>query len=118
MSMIRNRKWAIAAAAAAMVAASALAQTQVDLRTQSKSPDFSAASATKPAKTGTSLPAGCAVGELFFKTNAPAGQNLFGCTAVNTWSQQSTVGVPSTTGFTDRVLSNNGTTPDWRALGG
>ena len=62
------------------------AQTLVDLRTQSKSVDFSAANTTKPFKSGTVLPATCGVGEAFFQTNAPAGANLYGCTAVNSWT--------------------------------
>ena len=62
------------------------AQTLVDLRTQSKSVDFSAANTTKPFKAGTVLPATCTVGEGFFQTNAPAGLNLYGCTAVNSWT--------------------------------
>lgn len=61
-------------------------QTQVDLATQSKDVDFSGAISTKPAKAGTVIPATCSVGEAFFKTNAPAGQNLYGCTSANTWS--------------------------------
>ena len=64
----------------------ASAQTMVDLRTQSKSVDFSGANTTKPFKSGTALPATCGVGETFFKTNAPAGSNLYGCTATNSWS--------------------------------
>jgi hypothetical protein len=49
--------------------------------------DAGNATATKPAKTRTSLPATCSVGEQFFKTDAGAGQNLHFCTAVNTWTQ-------------------------------
>src|ERR1700683_3895934 len=63
-----------------------LAQTQVDLRTQSKSIDFSAATSTKPFQTGTVLPASCAMGATFFNSAAPAGHNLYGCTAANTWT--------------------------------
>jgi collagen triple helix repeat protein len=66
----------------------AIAQTMVDLRTQSKSVDFTAASSTKPFKAGASLPAACGVGELFFKTNAAAGQNLYACTVLNSWTLQ------------------------------
>jgi hypothetical protein len=62
------------------------AQTQVDLRTQSKSVDFSAASETRPVKTGTVLPALCNVGDLFFNTVAVAGSNLYACIAFNTWA--------------------------------
>lgn len=65
------------------------AQTQIDLRTQAKSVDFSAATRTKPFKTGTALPATCTVGEAYFRTDATAGQNLYGCTAANTWTLQS-----------------------------
>ena len=52
-------------------------QTLVDLRTQSKSVDFSAASTTKPMSTGAALPAACGVGQAYFLTNAPAGSNFY-----------------------------------------
>lgn len=68
------------------LAAAAYGQTLVDLKTQGKSIDFSASSSTRPVKTGTALPASCAVGELFFKSNAPAGQNLYACHTANSWS--------------------------------
>src|SRR5271170_3563321 len=61
-------------------------QTQVDLRTQSKTVNFSAANTTKPFQSGTVLPATCLVDQAFFQTNAPAGLNLYGCTAVNSWT--------------------------------
>lgn len=67
---------------------SAWAQTKVDLRSQSKSVDFSEASSTRPFKSGLTLPTVCAVGDMFFKTNAPAGQNLFGCVSPNNWALQ------------------------------
>ena len=35
---------------------------------------------------GTSLPGTCTVGQRYFKTDATAGQNLYGCTATNTWT--------------------------------
>jgi hypothetical protein len=62
------------------------AQTQVDLRTQSKGVDFTAAQSTKPFKSGGALPATCAQGEMFFLTAASAGTNLYGCAATNTWT--------------------------------
>lgn len=37
---------------------------------------------------GTTLPAKCTVGQLFFKTNATAGQNIYECASTNTWTQQ------------------------------
>jgi hypothetical protein len=73
--------WMMAAAAAGLVA-----QTKVDLRTQSKSVDFSAASLTKPVRTGISLPAVCSASEMFYLTNATAGYNIYYCTASNIWT--------------------------------
>jgi len=64
-----------------------MAQTRINLQAQSKSVDFANADFTRPAKTGTTLPSACNAGEVFFKSNAPAGSNLYGCTATNTWSQ-------------------------------
>jgi hypothetical protein len=72
--------------AVASLIGAANAQTLVDLRTQSKSVDFSSAITTKPFKAGSVLPATCGVGEAFFQTTAPAGLNLYGCTAVNSWT--------------------------------
>lgn len=37
---------------------------------------------------GTTLPATCTIGEVFFKTDASAGSNVYGCTATNTWTAQ------------------------------
>ncbi|MEN6533615.1 MAG: hypothetical protein ABFD60_12210 [Bryobacteraceae bacterium] len=68
-----------------IAAAIAFSQTQIDLRTQGKRPDFAASKATRPAQTGATLPETCGEGELFFKTGATAGQNLYGCTSSNTW---------------------------------
>jgi len=71
-----------------LTATAAAAQTQIDLSTQTKRVDFSKASSTKPLQTGTPLPSTCVVGQMFFKTDAPAGANLYACTATNTWSVQ------------------------------
>jgi Collagen triple helix repeat (20 copies) len=82
-----------------VVACAMHAQTLVDLRTQSKSVDFTAASTTKPMKTGTALPAACGVGEAFFRTNAPAGSNFYLCTSQNSWTLESgAAGTGGTTG--------------------
>jgi hypothetical protein len=35
---------------------------------------------------GTTLPAQCAVGQVFFKSNAPAGANLYTCVAQDSWA--------------------------------
>lgn len=50
--------------------------------------DLSSKTTTKPMKAGTSAPATCAVGELFYDTDATAGQNVYGCTAADTWTLQ------------------------------
>jgi hypothetical protein len=63
-----------------------IAQTKVDLRTQSKSVDFSAAPFTRPVRTGTSLPGACSAAEMFYLTNATPGYNLYYCTATNVWT--------------------------------
>jgi Collagen triple helix repeat (20 copies) len=74
--------------AAVVMTGTAAGQTQVDLRTQSKSVDFSAASSTKPFATGAALPANCSTGQMFFLTTAAGGANSYGCSAPNTWTQQ------------------------------
>src|SRR4029077_2268631 len=66
--------------------------TQLDLHFQSRDVDFSSANATKPFKSGTTFPSVCAVGEMFFMLNAPAGANLYGCTSLNAWTLESTPG--------------------------
>ena len=94
-------------------------QTQLDLRTQGKNVDFANATMTRPVKTGTVLPAQCSAGEMFFKTNAAAGANVYGCVAANTWSVQSGgTSLPSATGQTGKVLGNDGTSAQWQAFGG
>lgn len=67
----------------------ASAQTAVDLRTQTKNVDFSTAISTKPFQTGTTIPATCAPGQMFFLSTAAAGSNLYGCTASNIWTLES-----------------------------
>jgi hypothetical protein len=69
-----------------VAASAAFAQTQVDLRTQGKSIDFSAAGSTRPAKTGVGVPASCSPGEMYFRLDTTAGQNLLLCTSANTWT--------------------------------
>lgn len=96
----------------------AAAQTKIDLRTQGKSVDFSAATSTKPSKTGTAFPATCSIGETFFKTDAAAGANLYGCTATNIWTVQSVSSLPSVGGNANKILTNSGSAADWRALSG
>ena len=49
--------------------------------------DFTGSASTAPMKAGTSLPGTCTVGQAFFKTDAAPGQNIYLCTAANTWTQ-------------------------------
>jgi len=60
--------------------------TQLDLRLQSRDVDFSAASSTKPLKSGTGLPSSCGQGELYYRLDANAGMNLYGCTSSDSWT--------------------------------
>lgn len=73
-----------------LISTLALGQSRTDKtnRTIVGSVDASGATSTKPMKAGTSLPGTCAVGETYFKTDATAGQNIYFCTATNTWTQQ------------------------------
>jgi hypothetical protein len=85
--------------------------TLINLATQGKNIDFTAAPFTRPVKTGTALPATCSPGDLFFKSDAPAGQNLYACTAVNTWVPQSSsapagLGDPGSNGIVVRTGVN------------
>ncbi len=92
-------------------------QTLIDLRTQAKSVDFSAAGSTKPMKAGSSLPGTCGVGEFFFLTSAPAGSNIYACNPANVWTLEgNTLSVDSST--TNKVVSSSGSSLQWVALGG
>ena len=75
-----------AAIALAFAPGFAGAQTQLDLGKQGRDVDFAAFPSTRPTRTGTVLPVTCSVGQMFYKTNTLAGNNLFGCTAANTWT--------------------------------
>lgn len=69
--------------------------------------DISGKTSTKPVKTGTTAPATCSVGELFYDTDATAGQNLFGCTATNTWTLQSGGGAGTPGGSNGEIQFND-----------
>jgi hypothetical protein len=101
------------------VLAFANAQTRIDLRTQGKNVDFSEVP-TKPFQTGATLPATCSVGETFFKTDALAGKNFYGCTGTNKWTLQAEAGpeLPDVTGQIGKVLTNDGSGPQWSAING
>jgi hypothetical protein len=60
-------------------------------------------------KFGTTLPATCWTGDIFFKTDATAGSNLYACVALNTWVVQggsTVVNGGDATGFAETRTSN------------
>lgn len=75
-------------------------------RTFTGSIDSSGASATKPMKSGATLPGTCTVGEFFFHTSATTGQQIKACTAANTWTLQGDGNTSSTAG-TGIVIASN-----------
>jgi len=91
----------------------ALAQTQVDLRTQSKSVDFTGASLTKPARSGASLPGTCSAGEMFFLNGV-----LYSCTANNVWTRLGTVSGNTNPGDCARFDANGNVVDGGAACGG
>ena len=99
------------------IAATGLAQTALDLRTQSKSVDFSGATSTKPMQTGNSLPSTCAVGQFFFLTSASAGSNVYACNPANTWTVEGN-SLAVTSGTVNQVLSSTGSNIQWLSLSG
>ena len=103
--------------ASATVACTAYGQTKVDLRTQGRTVDFSAAGMTRPSKTGTQLPATCLTGETFLKTDATPGKNLYICTAANVWTVQG-VELPDPGAHANQVLTTDGYSFSWAALSG
>ena len=64
---------------------------------------------TSPVQVGTiaAMPSTCSVGQVYFTTNSPAGQNLFFCAATNTWSQMRGE-IPSVFGRTGAVTAQAG----------
>ncbi len=100
-----------------------VAQTKVDLRTQTKSVDFSSAGPTKPAQMGPALPPACSQGEFFFLSSAPAGQNVYGCATGNTWVIEGAPVpaaslVPGELNNAGGILTTDGTNPVWQPLRG
>lgn len=54
---------------------------------------------------GTTLPATCTVGEVYFKSDATAGQNIYECAATNTWTQQLNSGAGGASTALDNLAS-------------
>ena len=110
------RVWVLLCGLLAVAALSG--QTRVDLKNQAKTPDFSQSGATKPAQTGSALPASCTTGEQFLLTTAAAGQNLYLCMSGNTWTTVRADLSPATGQAAGKVLTSNSTDSTWQSLGG
>lgn len=95
-----------------------MAQTKVNLREQAREVDFSGAVSTRPLKSGTVLPATCAVGDMYFKTNSAAGSNINVCAATNTWIVASGNSIPSASGQDGRALVGVAGSAAWSDLSG
>src|ERR1700687_2218679 len=82
-------------------------QTLLDLKTQTKNVDFSRALSVRPFPTGTGLPSVCNPGEMFFKSDASSGANLYGCVAPNSWVLESSgsADVTGTSGAISKVAA-------------
>lgn len=87
-----------------------VAQTRIDLRTQGRSPDLSAMGPTKTIQTGTELPPVCGVGQIYFKTDAPASANLYTCSTTSTWTLLGGLPNYSTTFWAQNVVLIPGAT--------
>ena len=83
------------------------AQTRISAKTQARDFDLSGLEIVRPFPVSTFLPPTCAVGEIRFKTNVPAGQNLYTCVSANTWMVQ---GMTSAFDSGFRVMRTSATT--------
>ncbi len=92
-------------------------QTRVDMARQGKNVDFASADKTRPFKVGSSLPAQCEPGEVFFKTNEIASQAVYVCGPENSWQA---VGRELPTGdmTPGKVLVVGESGVQWRSPGG
>lgn len=87
-----------------------LGQTLINLATQGRNADFTTQQYTRPMKTGTALPSTCTVGDMYFNLSGTAGQNLYACTATNTWTLESSsasgLADPGANGVVVRTAAN------------
>lgn len=81
------------------LAGSTFSQTSINLATQARNADFSGFPFTRPTTAGSTLPASCQIGQLYFNTASPPGTNLFGCTATNVWTSLGSSGSGVMTGL-------------------
>ncbi|GEM_PF-4536048 len=70
--------------------------------------DSTGAARTAPVRVSSGAPGGaCALGDVYFRSDSPAGQNLYFCTSANTWSQMS--GGGSSYALRDLMRESSGT---------
>jgi hypothetical protein len=90
--MSRNSSRLLGVVVALLAADTTFGQTQINLQSQGRDVDFSAAPSTKPAQTGLFLPATCSAGAVFVSLSNPPGQNVYVCTSPGIWSLEAGAG--------------------------
>ncbi|MBV8553076.1 MAG: hypothetical protein JOY54_17405 [Acidobacteriaceae bacterium] len=90
-----NKNIGRTALAIALAAIHGLCQTSVNLGTQGKNADFSHLPFTRPISVGTTLPAACQIGQMFFSTAVAAGANVYVCVQANTWASIGSYTLPA-----------------------
>lgn len=76
-------------------------QTRIDVERQGKGTAFLNPPFASPLRSGASLPATCVVGEIFFLTTAPAGNNIHVCHDEGNWAPQGSAGQANVTVIND-----------------
>ncbi len=96
-------------ATVALCVSSCFAQTALDLARQSKGADFSSMTHTRPAQVGTTLPATCFLGEVYFKSDASPGKNWYMATSALpcTWTPVAATTTANPGGLAGQVQYNN-----------
>ncbi len=124
-SSYSNPSWITALAYAKLTGVPSFARTDTSNTWTTGTQNFAGAAHTLPAKVGTiaSIPATCTRGEMYFATDASAGQNWYYCTSTNTWTAQSGGGssvysLPATFDGGGAVLLTGATTCTNIAYGG
>lgn len=98
------------------IAGTAVGQTRLDLRGQSRTMDFSNAPFTKPMRVANTLPGLCGAGEFQLLLGGLNNGRLYTCLSANLWSELTMP--PAQNGLNGTVLSTNGNQATWRSLGG
>ena len=73
---------------AALLLAASVASAQTTVNTTAANKPGGSQTTANALNSGSSLPSTCTVGDVYFLTSATAGQNIYDCTATNTWTAQ------------------------------